>query len=89
MGLTLFILAFSARDDALAGFRSLASTPHPFFPAGIANGPTPANASHTTSVCLKDATRRSCSVESREFQYTFEKSNLKVQLDSDCRQRQR
>lgn len=89
MGRTLLILAFSAKDDALAGLRSLARTPHPFLPAGIAKGPTPANASQTTSVGLNAVTRRSCSVESREFQYTFEKSNLNVQFDSDCHHRQR
>lgn len=82
--LTLLSAAFSFSASALAGFRSLARTAHPFFPAGIANGPTPANPSTMTSSGEKVATSRACSVWRREFQYTFEKSKRNLQSCSAC-----
>lgn len=68
-----------------SGLRSFAYTMHPFLVAGRANGPTPANTSHTYSPGLNAFTRRPCSVCNREFQYTLEKSNLKRQPPSFCK----
>ena len=79
---TLLFSTFLSRYFALSGFRSLARTAHPLFAAGIANGPTPAKTSATTSSGLNDETRRPCSACSREFQYTCVKSNVKRQPDS-------
>ena len=82
---TLFRVIFSCKHLKLSGFKSLANTIDSFLPAGTANGPTPANTSHTTSLGLKYCvTSLSCSVCRREFQYTLLKSNLNTQLDSRC-----
>ena len=66
--LTRLSCAFFNKYLALFGFKSLASTAHPFLAAGTAKGPTPANTSATTSSDSNCWTSRSCSVCNREFQ---------------------
>lgn len=77
-------MALDCMYIALLGLRSFPNTAHPFLAAGIAKGPTPANTSATTSDGSNSFTRRSCSECKREFQYTWEKSKRKRQLDSLC-----
>ena len=79
---TPLFLILSWRYLKLLGLRSFARTAQPFFAAGMAKGPTPANTSAITSSGLNSRTKRSCSVCSREFQYTCVKSNVNEQLDS-------
>lgn len=81
----MFLIRLTSIHLTLSGFRSLPSTLQPFLAAGTANGPTPAMTSTMTSSGSREAMMRSCSECRREFQYTSEKSNVKVQLDSDCR----
>ena len=59
---TLFRLALAQRAEYECGLRSLANTTQPLLHAGIANGPTPANMSTTTSPRFSSCTTRLCSV---------------------------
>lgn len=69
--LTLFNAIASSNPFAHSGFKSFAHTKTPFFPAGTANGPTPAITSHTISPGLNLSTNLACSVLSRLFQNTL------------------